>query len=336
MSGRTVYVTRAGATLRREGERLRVVSKDSPASDVSVHDLAQLVLMGNITVTPAALDLLVERGVDTVWLSGTGRYRGRIIGGPSRQVALRLAQFRALEDDVTRKRLARSFVRGKVRNQRTLLLQHARRHGESPAMEAARASMRLALTRLDDMEDLDAIRGLEGRCAVAYFAAFGDLLRTDELRFDGRNRRPPLDPVNALLSLGYTLVTSQVEAALGRVGLDPYLGALHAPLNGRPSLACDLVEELRAPLVDAFVVASINRRAFRPEDFEEAAAGEPVYLRRESLRWFLTLFERRMAKPVWYEPLGCRLAPRDLIEAQARAFARDVLGGEAYEPFRSR
>ena len=91
-----------------------------------------------------------------------------------------------------------------------------------------------------------------------------------------------------------------------------------------------------APIVDAFVVASINRRAFRPEDFEEAAAGEPVYLRRESLRWFLTLFERRMAKPVWYEPLGCRLAPRDLIEAQARAFARDVLGGEAYEPFRRR
>ena len=339
MTGRrTVYVVHEGASLRREGERLHLVARTERLQSIAVADLGQLVLMGNVTPTPAALELLLERGVDTVLLSLHGRYRGRISRGVSSNVRLRLAQYRAFSEEAGALDFARRIVEGKARNQRTLLQRHARRHGEPQGGPLGRAvrQMRFVLARLPLCETLEQVRGCEGAAAAHYFAAFGAMIRAEGFRFEGRNRRPPMDPVNALLSLGYTLLFNVVEGAIATVGLDPYLGALHAPEAGRPSLACDLVEEFRAPLVDALVLAAINQGAITPDGFEEAGPGEPVLLRRETLRWFVTLFERRLARPTHYAPQRRRLPWRQVVLEQCRAVARHLLGEEDYAPYLSR
>jgi len=330
---RTVYLVHDGATLRREGERLRVFVRRDLVKEFPARGLRQLVLMGNITLTPSALDLLVRRGVDVVLLSHRGRYRGRIVSGPSSNVALRMAQYRELSDPGRTLELARRFVHAKISNQRVLLLRHARRHPPTRGLLVARVAMKASLLRLDRASTLDELRGAEGAAAASYFRSFDDLLRAPGFRFDGRNRRPPKDPVNALLSLGYTLLLNVVEAAVQVVGLDPYLGALHAPLSGRPSLVCDLVEELRAPVVDGLVLAAINKQALTPKDFEEQPDGAPVVLPQETLRWFVTLFERRVARGAHYAPFGKRLSYRDIAEQQARKLARDLLGEGEYAGF---
>ena len=333
---RTVYVTHPGAVLRRSGERLRVVARKKTVAEVRLRDLQRLVLLGNITLTPAALGSLVDRGVDTVLLSHTGRYRGRIVGGASSNARLRLRQYALTTDPVAALATARTIVRGKLANQRAFLLRHARRHGDTHALAVARSSLRAARIRASLAEDLDELRGCEGAGAAAYFRVFGDQLRNDAFRFEGRSRRPPLDPVNALLSLAYTLLHGRVEGAVRAVGLDPWLGMLHATQAGRPSLACDLVEEFRVPIVDALVVAAINHRSFTTEDFEEVGPGEPVLLRRETVRWLVTLFERRLERRLAYEPRGVRLSWAQVIEAQVRRYARHVLGEEEYAPYAMR
>jgi len=329
----TVYIVHDGATLRREGERLRLFARRELQRELSVRGLRQLVLMGNITLTPSALDLLVRRGVDVVLLSHRGRYRGRIVSGPSSNVALRMAQYRELSQPERTLATARRFVRAKIANQRTLIVRHARRHTPTRGLRVARVAMKASLLRLERAQTLDELRGAEGAAAASYFRSFGDLLRAPGFRFDGRNRRPPKDPVNALLSFGYTLLLNVVETAVQVVGLDPYLGALHAPLSGRPSLVCDLQEELRAPVVDGLVVAAINKGALTPKDFEEQPEGAPVVMPQETVRWFVTLFERRVARGTHYAPFGKRLSYRDIAEQQARRLARDLLGEEPYEGF---
>jgi len=203
-------------------------------------------------------------------------------------------------------------------------------------LRGACVSMRAAAERLDRCSTLDEIRGCEGSAAASYFRVFGTLIDTAGFRFDGRNRRPPMDPVNALLSLGYTLLANAVEAAVHVVGLDPYLGALHSPETGRPSLVCDLQEELRAPVVDALVLAAIHRKAIEAGDFEDAGEGEPVLMKTEAVKTMARLFERRLLRGVRYEPAGVRLSWRGVIEQQARAMARCFLKGAAYEPFTPR
>jgi CRISPR-associated protein Cas1 len=334
---RALYVTQDGATVRREGGVLQVFVQRAKVADVPVRDLEQLVLMGNIMLTPGALDLIVEAGVDAVFLTHHGRYRARLVHGLSANVRLRLAQYRRLLDPAGALALARAIVAGKVANCRTLLQRHARRHGDDARLEAGVRSLQAAEARLELAESLDEVRGCEGAGAAAYFRAFAALVRAPGFSFHGRNRRPPLDPVNALLSLGYTLLANAVEAAVQVVGLDPYLGALHAPQSGRPSLVCDLEEELRAPLVDALVLAVVNKGVLVPGDFEDVGPGEPVVVKRDAVRSFVRAFEERLDQAVLYGPQEVQLPWRLVLEQQARACARFVSGeAPAYVPFAAR
>jgi CRISPR-associated protein Cas1 len=334
---RTAYVVQRGASIRREGAVLQIHVNRKKEAEIPAHDLEQLVIMGNVILTPAALDLLIERGVDTVFLTLHGRYRARLVHGLSGNVRLRLAQYRRLCDEDEALRVATKIVTSKIRNSATLLRRFVRRHGTTEALARSIAALRASEMRAAQCASLDSLRGCEGAGAAAYFRAFGDLIRADGFHFDGRNRRPPLDPVNALLSLGYTLLANVVEAAVQVVGLDPYVGALHALESGRPSLVCDLMEEYRAAVVDPLVVAAVNKEAIRVDDFEDAGPGEPVVMRREGLRQFVGLFERRMEREVIYPPLGKRLSFRLLIEQQARLFARFMMGtAPEYVPYEGR
>lgn len=306
-------------------------------ADIPTHGLEQVVLMGNVMITPAALDLMLNRGIDTVFLTLHGKYRARLVHGVSPNVKLRVAQYRKLSEPAVAAAIARAIVQGKVRNALTFLQRFARRHGATEGLTAGMAALRATLVRLERCVDLDEIRGCEGAGAAAYFRCFGELIRADGFAFDGRNRRPPMDPVNALLSLAYTLLANAVESAVHVVGLDPYVGTLHAIETGRPSLVCDLMEEYRAVVADPLVVAALNRGAIQVDDFEEAGPGEPVVMRREALSRFVGLFERRLQEEVVYPPTGMRLSFRQILEQQARRFARFISGTEShYAPFLGR
>lgn len=184
---------------------------------------------------------------------------------------------------------------------------------------------------------LDELHGHEGAAAASYFGTWKHLVRGAGFSFDRRNRRPPMDPVNALLSLGYSLLSTTVHAMVEVVGLDPYVGALHSPKAGRASLVCDLVEEFRAPLVDALVLATVNKGMLSPDDFETTAPDEPVVIKHDAVRTFIGLYERRLAARVLYVPLAVHLDHRMVIEQQVRAFARLMTGEAAtYLPFAMR
>jgi CRISPR-associated protein Cas1 len=333
---RTVYVTHQGAVLRRHGERLGLHAAGEVVAEIRLDDVRQIVVVGNITVTPAALDRLVERAIDTVLLTVSGRYRARIGAGLSGHVQLRMAQYKLSSDDGAVRRLATNIVAAKIDNQRTLLQRFLRRHSGPSGLAEAIVAMRAVRIRLGKCTSIDEVRGCEGAAAKAYFKAFGNMIRNPAFQFDGRNRRPPIDPVNALLSLGYTFLANAVHGILEVVGLDPYVGALHALESNRPSLVCDLMEEFRAPVVDALVVAAVNRGVFGQDDFESVGPGEPVVVKRGTLgTWARAVEQRLSSDTLVYPPAGVRLSFRQILEQQARLWARVVLGDAPdYEGFR--
>jgi len=329
---KTAYVVQQGGMVRRSGERLLVTSEGRVVAELRTDGLEQLVVVGNPTVTTQAIDLLVSRGVDTVLLATTGRFRARIGGAASGNVRLRLAQY-ALGGDAARSaQWVRAVVRGKIRNQRALLQKAARRQADERLAAAVKA-MGAAMLGVEGAADVDVLRGLEGAAAAAYFKAFGALLHGDAFEFAGRRKRPPPDPINALLSLGYTLLAQRVQAAAEIVGLDPLLGVLHVPQANRPGLVLDLMETFRAPLVDALVVAAVNKGAIRPGHFDHAGAGEPVVLRREGMRTFVELFARRLEREVIDPGTGLRLAYRLVLTEECRRAARFLLDGTPLECF---
>jgi CRISPR-associated endonuclease Cas1 len=215
----------------------------------------------------------LTEGLNTAYRR-TGRYRGRLTGGVSGNVKLRFAQYDMLRDEGRALAVARAIVAGKIATMRGYLLRVGRRSGRTAGQERSLASLRACAERLDEAATLDQARGCEGSATAAYFRCFNDFLLVEGFRFDGRNRRPPLDPVNALLSFGYTILANLVEAAVNVVGLDPYVGALHALETNRPSLVCDLEEEFRVPVVDRLVVAALNKRVLQVDDFRHTAPWE--------------------------------------------------------------
>lgn len=222
----------------------------------------------------------------------------------------------------------------------------ARQYAE-PSLSLAAAQIKAILSSIETVHDMEALRGMEGAGARIYFQAFPRMLRNDAFTFNGRNRRPPLDPVNALLSFVYTLLTNEVLSAVKACGLDPYLGALHEISYGRPSMACDLVEEYRCFLGDRLVLGLINRKAVRPDDFiyrktppeefvdeEEMKAKRPVEMKPAISRALIAAYEEMMKKEVNYEPLGKKISYRWLFLQQARQFGAYLQEKDAaYAPF---
>lgn len=345
-------MTEQGAYIGKRSQRL-VVSKNRQEIDqVALADLEQVVLLGNVGMSSHAMRSLLAQGVDLALLSAGGSYLGRLSSGMSRNIDLRRAQFRRLEDPVFALDLARRFVRGKLRNLRTHLGRHQRSRPDD-TVAAAMVSIRRATERLPDAADLDTLLGLEGQASSAYFGALGRLFRAPGIRFDRRIRRPPPDPVNVLLSFGYTLLGNVVQGYVELAGLDPHLGALHRPEYGRPSLALDLIEEFRPVIVDMTVVRVINTRTITPADFltvGEEAPIEDEWEREEAedtgvpaprrllftpagVKKWVTAFERRLLDRVAYPPSGLQLTYRQVLREQVYRLARHLKGEGEYEPF---
>ena len=331
---RPLYVQEQGARVGLDGDVLEVRSRDrSVIGKARLFELSQLVLLGNVQVSAQAIRELCGREIPVCWMSFGGWLSGFADGLGHNNVELRRAQFRAAEDAGTALRLARRFVRNKVANCRTLL---RRNHPDAP--ESTLREMSMLADGTESASGLPELLGIEGNAARLYFEAFPALIRAGEdLAFDftTRSRRPPKDPVNALLSFAYSLLAKDIAVAARAVGLDPFLGFYHQPRYGRPALALDLMEEFRPIIADSVVLSAINTGAVTGSDFVRSSLG--VAMKPEGRKRFMRAYERRLEEEVTHPVFGYRISYRRILEVQCRLLARHLLGEIAsYPEFRTR
>lgn len=327
----TLYVTTAGAGLRKDGENLVAEVDGEERARVPLHMLASVVVFGAIFLSPALIQACAAAGITVVLLDRVGRFQARIEGPVAGNVLLRRAQYHASDSP---EEIVRGFVIGKISNQRAVLMRSLRDHGDGlqpePRDRVSEVTDRMAriLRRVNLASDnLEELRGAEGEAANLYFGVFDLLIRSpdEEFRFRGRSRRPPLDPINALLSFLYTLLTHDCRSAAESVGLDPAVGFLHRDRPGRPSLALDLMEELRPVLADRLALSLVNRRQLRAKDFETRDGGA-VFMTDDGRKTVLTAWQERK-KEERRHPFLEETTPLGLVPyCQAQLLARHLRG----------
>ena len=315
-----LYLTEQGSVLRRVGERLVVTKDHQVLEDVPIIHVEQVVVMGNIQLTTPVVALLLQREVDVVFLSSRGKFRGRLMTTGSKFAQLRHRQLRLMDDEGKILAVARELVVAKLANQAHLL-------DRLGARKAAREIRRHA-EKAQRASTLDGLRGHEGAAGARHFGALRQFIPT-EWGFARRIYHPPPDPVNAMLSLGYTLLLKDATAAVQLVGLDPFLGFFHAIDYGRPSLALDLREPFR-PLIDGLVVGWVAQGKISPGEFRPGERREGAILLSDDARTrYLQAYEQQVESRVLYPPTGERTACRRCLELQARQLAQVVLGKRA-------
>lgn len=332
----TLFVTAEGAYVSRDGDQVVVSVEREERLRLPIHTIEAIVCIGHPMVTPGFLGLAAEHGVCVSFLGESGRFMARVEGPVRGNVLLRREQYRRTDNPVGAAAIARAIVIAKIANGRTVLQRALRDHGVAPRLEAAVEELARCAERFQDRHlDLETIRGREGEAAAIYFGAFDDLIvsQKEDFRFYGRTRRPPLDPVNALLSFLYTLLVHDVRSALEAVGLDPAVGFLHRERPGRPSLALDLMEEFRPLLADRMALTLINRQQVTARDFCRSDSGGWV-LEERPRRDVLKAWQERKQDEITHPFLGERMPMGLIPHMQARLLARHLRGDyDAYPAF---
>jgi CRISPR-associated protein Cas1 len=334
----TLYVTNPDAWLSLDGETIVVLQGEETLGRVPLLNLSGVVCFGYRGASPALMGACAERGIDLSFLTPHGRFLSRVAGPVRGNVLLRKAQYEWVSDPAKAMPVARMFLTGKIYNARwrleRVLRDHPQRVDEA-LVRAAISEMRSVLSMIGAADGVGSLMGLEGIAAKAYFGAFNQMILRSEaaFQFDGRSRRPPMDRVNALLSFAYTLLTNEIASALESVGLDPYAGFLHQLRPGRMSLALDLLEELRAPVADRFVVTQINLGVLSADDFSQKENGA-FYLKDDARKGFLAAWQKlkqeQLTHPFLKEKIPWGMVPY----AQAMLLARHLRGDlDAYPPF---
>ena len=318
----TLYVTEQGARVEKEHLRLLVTREDEVLLAVPLARVSHVVLVGQVGITTPALLALLQAGVGLSLVSRAGRLVGRLEAPAGKNIALRHAQYRQAMDGARCLAVSRAIVAGKLANCRAIARRRARGWPDGAAEQIGRINA--ALDRVESAPDLAALRGIEGEGTRSYFAVWRRALQPG-VPFGKRSRRPPADPANALLSLGYTLLAANLMAACEVAGLDPYDGFYHADRYGRPALALDLMEEFRPVIVDSLVLNLVNREMLSAEDFEEGTDGG-VYLRQAGLRTFSRQYTSRLNAQVLHPETGRRLTYQKWFEVQAMAMRRVIEG----------
>lgn len=329
----TLYILTSDTYLFLENEAIGVKIGGEEKVRVPAHTISSIYCFGNVTVSTPLIGFCGQRGISLVFLSEHGKFYGRIQGPVQGNILLRRRQFAALDDLVLSKRLVRSILLGKLVNSREFLMRVRRERKEKEEIfsDSIQKVARIA-EELRNSPSIDSMRGLEGAAAAAYYASFSAMLVSEEMRFEGRNRRPPEDPVNALLSFLYTLLKNDVQSALEGVGLDPAAGFLHTLRPGRPALALDLMEELRVPLCDRLAIALINRGQITLKHFEQLTP--PVLLGENGRKIVLKAWQERKKEKIQHPFLQEKIFIGLIPHVQAMLFAR-VLRDELddYPPF---
>jgi CRISPR-associated protein Cas1 len=334
----TLFVTTQGAYLSKDGEAVAVKVDKEIRMRVPIHSLTGIVCFGQIGVSPFLLGFCGERGVALSFLSEHGRFLARVQGPISGNVLLRREQYRRADDEAACSALVRSLLTAKIANSRTVLLRALRDRPDHPEAEALRTAVRGLAQHLGNLSEtlpLDTLRGLEGMAARIYFEAFDHLIvqQKADFFFHRRNRRPPLDNMNALLSFLYTLLRHDVEAALESVGLDPAVGFLHRDRPGRPGLALDLMEELRAYLADRLALSLVNLNQIRPSGFLRSESGG-IAMDADTRKIVLTAYQKRKDEEIVHPFLGEKTTLGLLPHLQAALLARHLRKDlDGYPPF---
>lgn len=326
----TLYVTEPGTRIEKEYGRFLVSKDDDVLLAVPAVRVSQIVLVGSVGVTTQALTALLNAGIGLTLVSATGKLLGRLVPGEGYNIGLRHLQYERARDPAFCLAVSRQYVRGKLCNYRTLARRWARQRAQVTTTTIQRMDM--SIRHLAEAGDLETVRGLEGEGSKAYFAVLRQALEPG-LGFERRVRRPPTDPINALLSLGYTLLTDNLMTACEVVGLDAYDGFFHADKYGRPALALDLMEEFRGIVVDSVVLNIVNRAILKESDFQPAAAGG-LRLKPAGMRVFCRQYSARLNTLVTHPAAGRRLSYQKCFEVQARALRHVIEGKRAeYVPF---
>jgi CRISPR-associated protein Cas1 len=333
-----LYVTTPEAYLSRDGENIVIRVEDEERFRVPVHNLEGVVYFGHRGASHAVLGMCAEKGICLTFLNPYGKFLARVEGPVSGNVLLRKKQYRISDDKIESAKLAKLFVMAKISNARAVLSRVIRDHPENTdvnKVKKAMEDMSLMIFKAEKNNDLEEIRGIEGMAAHLYFSVFNELIvaQKDEFYFMERSRRPPKDNINALLSFVYTLLVHECRSALETVGLDPAVGFLHRDRPGRPSLALDLMEELRPYIADRIVLSLINRQQVTPDSFTVSEGGG-IFMKDAARKTLLETWQKRKAEEITHPFLDEKIEVGLIAYSQALLLARYMRGDiESYPPF---
>jgi CRISPR-associated protein Cas1 len=331
-------VTSPDAHLSKDGETVVVMIEDEKKLQVPVHTLEGVVTFGYTGASPALMNLCAERGVGLSFHNEYGKFLSRVQGPVQGNVLLRKEQYRFADNEQKCLSVSKNIIKAKVLNSKNILSRAIRDHGSeinTPKVEDVIEKLKYALKNIDEITCLDSLRGIEGDCARQYFSVFDEMIvqQKNDFEFNGRNKRPPRDRVNALLSFLYTMLAHDVQSALESVGLDPYVGFMHQDRPGRPSLALDLMEELRPIFSDRIALSLINKRQLDKNSFVEKENGT-ILLDKDSKKVLLEAIHNRKKEEITHPFLGEKIQTGLIPYAQALLMARFLRGDiEAYPPF---
>ena len=330
-----VYVTEQGSELSVKGNRLLLQLKGKTLRNYLIDELERIVLFGKVKLSPNAIETLLDRDIDTIFLSYHGSYRGRLQPKMPKNVELRLTQYERYKDPKFSVNFCKGIVSGKIANSISLLRRFNWRHKDSKVSDNI-LQIKGLLERIEFQDDIDSIRGIEGASASIYFDSLKRLVRNELFVFSNRTRRPPQDPANAVLSFLYTLLFQLVESAVYLVGLDPFVGFFHTVDFGKPALALDLMEEFR-PIMDRLFLRLSNRKMLSTGDFffreyEGKEDEHGVYLSHEGIKKVIAAFQSEMKTKRLYS--SEKLYPLEgIVIEQVRAAARSIRDASPYTPY---
>lgn len=334
----TLYITSSNRYLSLEGENVVILEEQKEIGRVPLHNLQGIVTFGYTGASPALMGACAQRNIDLTFMSANGRFLARVTGEVKGNVTLRKQQYKISEDKTESVQIARNFIFGKVYNARWILERAARDYPLRLDVKKLKEKSNVlyhSLQKIRLCESADRLLGLEGEAASVYFSVFDQLIlqQKENFLFCGRNRRPPLDNVNAMLSFAYSLLAGMCGSALEGVGLDPYVGFYHTDRPGRMSLALDLMEELRGVMADRFVLTLINKRIMKKENFIQKENGA-VILDDSGRKLFLTAWQERKRDSIKHPFLNEKLEWGMIPHIQAMLLARYLRGDlDEYPPF---
>lgn len=334
----TLFVLSEDSYLSLDGENVVIMREDETLGRFPLHTLEGIVYFGYKGASPALMGGCVQRQVSLCFMKPSGRFLARVCGQSSGNVLLRKKQYRVSEDESTSCMIAGAMIAGKIYNARWVLERAVRDHSmrvDTERLKVVSSGLKSSAAEASQCVDLAVLRGIEGEAASRYFSVLDELILQNKafFSFDGRVRRPPTDPINALLSFTYSILANDCAAALESVGLDAYVGFLHRDRPGRVSLALDLMEELRPAFADRFVISCINNRLIKPEHFEERETGA-VFLTEQGRKAFIAAYQDRKREQITHPFLNEKL-PWGLVPyVQSLLLARYLRGDlDAYPPF---
>ena len=324
----TLYLTEQRTKVSITGKRLKVHADKELLLDIPMHKLERVYVFGNIDITTPAMHSLMRAEIDLSFFTARGQYVGSLGGRMSKNIPLRVQQYQSVFDDEYRLPMARIFIVSKLKNMVDLLRRYSYNHPEVDFKREIE-TIKNGIKRLDSAFSNDEILGIEGSCSRAYFQCFALMCRSD-MAFPGRQKHPSIDPINAMLSLGYTILGNEIAVLLEATSLDPFLGYLHTVRYGRRSLALDLLEEFRQALIDPFILRLINLKVFNSSDFNDVE-DKPLRFNSEAFKQFLTEYEKRMAEK---RSIGeeKEISWRMLIQQQVEKLRQAIETKTIYQP----